>query len=283
MGRSLRWLWLSLLCLFYVLYLYFQKDEENKAISQTRSNSSALVNQKQEGNLTIDSFDKAKRHMRKIYEGYQVTFYCGCKYSDAGIDFSSCGFKSFRDEHRAKRIEWEHVVPASDFGRSFVAWREGDSRCRDRGGKTFKGRKCARLVSPEFNRMEADLYNLVPAIGEVNGLRKDYPMGLLPDSPKIFGRCQTKIDNGFIEPREAVRGFIARTYKYMNKSYSGHGIISRKNEKLFDAWDKQYPPDLDEMERARRIAKIQGNINIFVEGYERLAERKQNKSSTGNP
>lgn len=43
-----------------------------------------------------------------------------------------------------------------------------------------------------------------------------------------------------------------------------HGIISSKNEKLFHAWDKADPVDEWECERARQIAKIQGNINVVI-------------------
>ena len=37
------------------------------------------------------------------------------------------------------------------------------------------------------------------------------------------------------------------------------------SEKLKTAWDKIYPPNAWECERARRIAKIQGNINEITE------------------
>ncbi len=46
-----------------------------------------------------------------------------------------------------------------------------------------------------------------------------------------------------------VRGNIARTYFYMNWAYPGHGVISKKNRKLFQAWDKIDPVDDWECER----------------------------------
>jgi deoxyribonuclease-1 len=46
-----------------------------------------------------------------------------------------------------------------------------------------------------------------------------------------------------IEPRPEAKGEIARTYMYMERAYPGHGIISNKNEKLFQAWDKADPVD----------------------------------------
>ena len=53
---------------------------------------------------------------------------------------------------------------------------------------------------------------------------------------------------------------------YMNWAYPGHGIISRSNRKLFDAWNKEDPVDDWERERARRIEAIQGNRNPFIWG-----------------
>jgi len=50
----------------------------------------------------------------------------------------------------------------------------------------------------------------------------------------------------------------------MNKMYPNRGIISRKNKKLFQAWDKIDPIDEWERTRSKRIQKIQGNSNPFV-------------------
>ncbi|MBI2603584.1 MAG: endonuclease [Deltaproteobacteria bacterium] len=215
------------------------------------------------GNTVVSDFKEAKKLAREIYRDMPQTFYCGCRFEGNTVDFKSCGFAPLDDLKRARRVEWEHIVPASDFGRSFPAWRDGDPQCVTRKGKSYRGRNCARRVSETFRHMEADLYNLVPAIGEINGKRGNARMGLLPKLAPMFGTCATKIADGVIEPREEVRGFIARTYKYMHASYPHHGIISRKNEKLFEAWDKMYPITEDESKRAERIAKIQGNRNRY--------------------
>ena len=73
-----------------------------------------------------------------------------------------------------------------------------------------------------------------------------------------------EIENKKAEPPESVRGNIARIYKYMDAAYPGHGIISNKNLKLFDAWDKQDEIDAWECQRTKRIENIQGNNNLFV-------------------
>ena len=227
------------------------------------------------GNTVIKRFYQAKKKAHELYQGMESTFYCGCSFTGKLVDHHSCGFKPIHEDERSYRIEWEHVVPASDFGRSFKAWREGHPDCVNAKGKKFRGRRCARKVSDEFNLMESDLYNLVPAIGEVNNRRANLPMGLIGEKGLSFGHCKTKISATVVEPRDEVKGFIARTYQYMNHAYPGHGIISRKNKKLFEAWDRSYPPSQLEVKRAKRIAIIQGNLNPFIEQKSKLDSKQE--------
>ena len=105
------------------------------------------------------------------------------------------------------------------------------------------------------------MYNLYPSVGEVNGLRSNYSMAEIPGEERKFGRCDVEIEDRKFEPRPEIRGEIARTYLYMDSVYSGRGIISKKNRKLFEAWTNQDPVDKWECERARRIRGIQGNSN----------------------
>jgi len=182
------------------------------------------------------------------------------------VDLASCGYQPKKKRERAERLEWEHVVLADAFGQSFVEWRDGNPECVDRKGKAFKGRNCARKVAIAFRFMEADLYNLQPESAEVSLLRSNYSMTMIPDEAREFGRCNLEIIDRKIEPRPDIRGDIARTYFYMNATYPGRGIISRQNEKLCEAWDKEDPVDDWERERARRIEQIQGNPNPFVVG-----------------
>ena len=216
-------------------------------------------------NTTIESFNKAKKRMVEVFAGHETTFYCGCSYTGKDIDLASCGYQPKKDAAKlAKRLEWEHVVPAHAFGQAFKEWREGHPDCVDSKGKSFQGRNCARKMVKLFRFMEADLYNLQPAIGEVNGLRSNFSMEMIPGEKREFGACDVEIENHKVEPRAEIRGDIARTYLYMNQAYPGKGIISRSNQKLFEAWDKLDPVDDWERERARRIESIQGNKNPFI-------------------
>ena len=40
-----------------------------------------------------------------------------------------------------------------------------------------------------FNAAHNDLFNLAPAVGEVNGQRKDYNWGMIPGEKREFGAC----------------------------------------------------------------------------------------------
>lgn len=210
-------------------------------------------------NTRISNFQEAKKFARSIHLEQPETLYCGCKYKDKLIDLQSCGYTSPKMQYRSNKLEWEHIVPAEAFGQSFKEWREGSSQCVKRG-KKYRGRKCAGKNS-EFARMEADLYNLWPEIGEVNALRSNFSMAELTDSEYSFGNCKVKIFDRKFEPMDRAKGIVARTYLYMELEYPGRGVISDKNKKLFEAWDKLYPVTSWECKRAQKIEAIQGSQN----------------------
>lgn len=215
-------------------------------------------------NQTITSFSKAKQQLQDIHKQNGKTFYCGCAFSGAKPDWSSCGFKPRKDTKRASRIEWEHVVPASQFGKSFSAWTKGHSDCVDTKGRSYKGRKCAEKTNQTFNFMQADLYNLQPAIGEVNGLRSNYSFGELSGEKREFGSCDIEIRNKIAEPATSVRGDIARTYFYMETVYPGRHILDKRTRRMMEKWNKDDPVSAWECRRAEIIKKIQKNDNSIL-------------------
>lgn len=226
-------------------------------------NQSILKAESSRGNPSIDSFSKAKKILPEIFSGYETEFYCGCRYSGLDVDPSSCGFVSKGKSRRAEKIEWEHIVPAHAFGKSFAVWQNGSNSCQSAKGKSFKGRKCAE-TDKDFRQMESDLYNLVPAIGELNQARSNFSMSMIDGEKREYGKCDFEVEDRKIEPRPEIRGDVARVYFYMDWAYPGRGVISEKNRKLFEAWDKADPVDAAERERSLRIEKIQGNKNPFV-------------------
>ncbi len=217
------------------------------------------------GNTREDSFQAAKKALgRFVYHDHRITLYCQAAFDAQGKITTPPGFIVRKHKARAAQLEWEHVVPAENFGRAFAEWRDGHPDCQDRRGP-FKGRKCAERVSREYRLMQADMYNLYPAIGAVNALRSNYNYAMLPGAQNTFGTCGMKIQGNKVEPPEHARGTIARTVKYMAWAYP-HFNISRQQEQLMDAWDRLHPVDQWECTRARRIEGIQGNENPQVKG-----------------
>lgn len=217
-----------------------------------------------EGNERIAHFSKARRLVYELAAPENRTFYCNCAYSSEGIDRASCGYEPRTDNARANRTEIEHIVPAENFGRSFVEWREGHELCVRTNGRKYKGRRCAGKASETYRKMESDLYNLVPEIGELNADRRNYRYGMIDGEARQYGVCDFEVESGVAEPRPEIRGDIARIYFYMNATYPGRGIIGNKAQKLFAAWDKEDAVDQAECQRAARIERVQGNANEFV-------------------
>lgn len=202
------------------------------------------------------NFRQAKKQLKRLYEDKnQTSFYCGCDfyYQNKKLvpDLDSCGYQIRKQQKRAQRIEWEHIVPAWAFGHQRQCWQQG-------------GRKACKRDA-EFRLMEGDMHNLVPAIGEVNGDRSNYRFSDWNGLPQQYGRCNMLIDfkGKRVQPTQHSRGTIARTYLYMAKQYSLR--LSSKERKLYYAWNKQQPPGSWECQRNELIKDIQGNSNPFIQ------------------
>ena len=224
-------------------------DYNNRKLTQSKTTQVNSTQKKQ-------NFNDAKNKLIKIYKDNPITktFYCGCDFSFLGkkgiVDLASCGYEVRKNENRASRIEWEHVMPAENFGRHLKCWIEG-------------GRKgCQKDTT--FNKMEGDMHNLQPAIGEVNGDRSNYRYSQFTKKFSQYGQCKVATDfkSRKFQPREDSYGTIARTYLYMSYKY---GInLSKQDRQLMVAWDKKNPPTFWECERNKIIKNLQGNDNPFI-------------------
>ena len=198
------------------------------------------------------SFSQAKRIARQIYQDHPTSFYCNCAITWNGRkgtpDLKTCQYKVRKQQKRANRIEWEHLVPASQLGNQLQCWQNG-------------GRKNCVKTSAKFRKMEADLHNLVPAIGEVNGDRSNYNFSEWNGKATQYGQCQMIADfkQRQVQPPEHTRGMISRTYQYMAEVY--HLTLSSQQQKLLRAWDIMYPPSQWECHRNEKITQQTGSYN----------------------
>ncbi|MFE1813325.1 endonuclease [Metapseudomonas otitidis] len=197
------------------------------------------------------TFQEAKKAAWKLYASQPVEFYCGCRYSGNKVDLKSCGYIPRTNAKRASRIEWEHIVPAWVIGHQRKCWQNG-------------GRENCARHDDAYRRAEADLHNLVPSIGEVNGDRSNYGFGWLPQAPSQYGACPMVVDFKARKamPRQQIRGMIARTYFYMSERYGLR--LSKQDRQLYTAWNKQYPVEAWERNRNQRVACVMGHGNHFV-------------------
>jgi len=109
----------------------------------------------------------------------------------------------------------------------------------------------------------ADLHNLVPALGEINGDRSNYPfVDNIAGEIRRYGSCDIEIDNKKVEPPDYAKGFIARAYLYMNAVYNVP--LSNTELSLYSMWNNKYKPNAWEIERNDIIFKYQGNRNQFI-------------------
>lgn len=234
------------------------------------------------GNHYSQSFYAVKKTMLdKIYYDHKRTLYCKAEFNNRkkiklpeGFripDLKKADFKVFKIsqeelEQRSARMEWEHIVPAENFGRTFPEWSKGHKNCTSNKGKKYKGRSCAEQESEAFRYMYTDMYNLYPSVGLVNYLRGNFNFTQFSkqDNVKnIFGSCEMKISRNKAEPPDNVKGLIARTYFYMEQTYPRYKI-GEPMRAILKTWNKIYPVTRWECKRAYRIEKIQGNANKIV-------------------
>jgi len=256
-------------------------NNTNKDLNTLIENKEYILNKynwNYKGNTVISNFNKSKHYLYKIYwslnNDYKKTIYCWCNFNWKKVYLNSCWLKTKGYKNRINRIEREHIVPAENFGRYFKSWRLGNKLCKyySKSKKKYiyyKGRKCAEKVNPLFNLMEADLYNLAPSDWALNAYRSNYQIAEISWEKKKFGKCDFEIDfkNRKMEPPQNRKWDIARTYMYMQLIYwkkKGLKIISNKNKKLIEIWNKEDQIDKYECTIYYKKKEIQKNINPIL-------------------
>lgn len=200
------------------------------------------------------SWETAKRFAAKVWaeqspqRGVLTSYYCGCPIAQTGpssgeVDLAACGYQSPGNVERARRLEWEHIVPASALGAGRACWSQDTPQCRKPDGTPDPGRSCCERTDPIYQMMANDPVNLAPSVGEVNGLRSNHAFGRLASGAGVgFGQqCQMRIDSASrtVEPPKNRRGDIARVHAYMSQAY---GLtFTRAQAELFTQWMQADP------------------------------------------
>jgi len=211
-------------------------------------------------------FCKAKGQAMEVNLPHGKTLYCGCDFTARmQFDPESCGYQPHQQSHRSERVEWEHIVPVV----TMMAHRPCATKklCTDPDGKKYSGIKCCEEIDTKFRKMETDLQNIFPVVGELNGARANHGFGEIPGKRRLYGRCdfETDPERKIIEPALGIRGDIARAYLYMHHVYGDALPLTPAEQARFEAWHAQDPPDDCERSRSRAIARMQGAGNPLIE------------------
>lgn len=206
------------------------------------------------------NFSAAKRALySKVYNGHGQTLYTGCNWHKKRVVLESCGLQdSFGRKwaKRARRIEAEHVIPASWLYRKNGKMRQ----CAATAQELHKDkRRYCRKHGSEYRQAHNDLVNLYPAVGAINGMRSAKPFAERPSggNKRTFrGNRTITLTSRVAVPDPEIRGDIARVAFYMQRHY---GVsYSPRMERLFMKWDREDPVSAEEKVRCERIRKVQG-------------------------
>ena len=218
-----------------------------------------------EAYMKSHSFDRTSNKCRgcffKIYDELKEKFpvpckngrcvgreiYCGCPiYYEGGVKFENgslaCKYEPPEGSIDDKSIDIEHIVPKSRFKKDFPS-----------------------ISKEKNNLLSLDFHNMYPGIGAINTDRgkKRYWKGKI--TTRQYGRCETTIGNGFIHPRDAAKGQIARAYLYMNSI----GAIRLNPDEIatYNEWHDNHLPEKEECKREKIIFSIQGKRNPFISNF----------------
>ncbi|GDY28267.1 deoxyribonuclease I [Agarivorans sp. Toyoura001] len=178
----------------------------------------------------IQTYDEArvKYFWNSLYKDGGQTIYCGQDFTDrAGLNI-------------------EHIYPAS--------WIAEHFGCYNRDSCPVDA----------YHFASADLHNLWPSRADINKSRSNHPFGSLP---KDTHRVKTDVCDdyekvgGLVEPRDSVKGDIARTIFYMHLAY---GLPLKIDRKKLTQWHDSDPVDQHELDRNKAITKIQKRGNPFI-------------------
>ena len=126
---------------------------------------------------------------------------------------------------------------------------------------------------PDYKRAEGDLHNLWPELQRINSSRgKSLYNEIEPDQKRFTNLCddyERSSKSGdipaYVEPRELVKGNVARSIFYMHTEY---GLpITGDMKGMLKRWNRLDPPGEHEHWRNDLIFELQGTRNQFIDNY----------------
>ena len=140
------------------------------------------------------------------------------------------------------------------------------------GGTTGWNREHVFPLSYGSNKTDA--HHVMPESTTTNSIRGNLPFAELPNGSfanSNWGMTTSKCDGSYFEPRDEVKGDVARIIMYMSLVYDLNPSRIFKDESLMLKWHLNDPVDDFELNRNNVIENYQDNRNPFID-YPDLAE-----------
>lgn len=196
----------------------------------------------QGGQNTYATYDDARRiFWRKLYPRGGTELYCAVPFDGA------------RKNPVNQSLSVEHAFPADSIA-------ETEAGCTDRA-----------CPAPRVRHAMADLQNLWPALQRINSSRSNLRYGEIAgeDARRFASICpdfeRTSGAKAVAEPRDEVKGDLARSLVYMHFVYGLPLENAVKDKDLLLSWMQADPPDAEEMRRNALIDQLQGTPNPLLQ------------------
>ena len=210
--------------------------------------------------LIRDLYNRTRPHFQVFYSNYTSTFAEPFYSFDTtnGRKVLRCQYSGFTQVFNpplawtpVTRMSREHIYPYSWMG-----------------------------ITNQDSANYSDLHVLVPVHQDsVNAVRSNFPMNVVKTVVVQFRDGKFGIDstgNAAYEPRDDIKGFVARAMFYMCVTYNRPGAvfsipspldqaINRQSQILLKRWNEQFPPSDFEIARHEFAASIQNNRNPFID------------------
>jgi len=173
-----------------------------------------------------------------VVDAYSGTFVPGN--SDQGGDYPERGDEDGDGYHEGNGMNIEHTWPQSLFGRGLP--------------------------------MRADIHHLMATFQHPNSVRGSLPFGEVKGRPDYENKAGAKRGDGYFEPPDMTKGRVARSLLYFYARYKGSPFMNGRVTQFWNGqietmlrWNREFPPDAQEMRRNDLVEQYQGNRNPFVD------------------
>ena len=222
----------------------------------TAFNAHAVGNKLSKSNVGI---------LSKIYSENSFTFFCGCEFKENGVNYQKCSYYPKKNNKNAHKIKWHKIIRINDIIKKNSQLKEKNKSCFNKNWGKRKKNKCIKKNKISLlNEIKKDLHLVYPVISQISNLTLNKDFNIINKEKRKFGECDIELNKRFFEPRDEIKGDIARLYKYVSVKYEKDNLISKKKNKLFNTWSKNDPADDWECKRSEMIEKETGIVNPIL-------------------